>query len=710
MYTPVDNLQNLHWQMTRHVAVIVIVIGVIGCWMTVISSLLNAGTFLSLLLLTIISVIVSREGGRNIALARQVLIWSLMLWLTGLLLFNTDARWAYMIVPGVIASIVLLTHKGAIPVLVVAVVMIALAASGARDYRLGEVFLLMALAGVLSWVTVETLYTSLHWTQVSQQRVSVLLNETLKNRTEMLETLKSLEATNRVLRRTQEELKAARQRAEEAGQLKERFAANISHELRTPLNLILGFTEVMHLTPDVYGMENWSPTLRRDIYQIFRSSRHLLSMIDDILDLSRFEISGFTLNMEPTSIEALLLDSVDIGRSLFRDGRVSLEVDIAPDLPTVKLDRTRIRQVLLNLINNAHRFTDSGYVRITARCQDQEIVISVEDTGRGIPRDKIQFIFDEFYQANYSLSRKHGGAGLGLAICKRFVESHGGRISVQSAVDAGSVFTFTIPCATGATQVESDLPASIRQTEGYSVLLVVDPDPAVHQLIQRGIPGSQVVPVENVDQLAWLVSEYQPTAIVHNVVPEPSPTLPFELSEPVPVIQCSLPSRAWIERELDVFTSISKPVTVEELLKVVGEVPGACRILVIDDDRGFTQFVERALHTSDNSYSVQRAYTGEEGLLQMRAEPPDLVLLDLTMPDVSGYTILKAMRESSQLADIPVILLTATSYADEIFSRRSNRITVERTGSTSIPDLLNTIQAIAATIHPPRTTVDQTVP
>jgi signal transduction histidine kinase/CheY-like chemotaxis protein len=710
MYTPVDNLQNLHWQMTRNVAVIVIVIGVIGCWMTVISNLLNAGTFLSLLLLTIISVVVSREGGRNIPLSRNVLIWSLMLWLTSLLLFNTDARWAYMIVPGVVASIVLLTHRGAIPVLGVAVVMIALALSGARDYRLGDVFLLTVLAGLLSWVTVETLYTSLHWTQVSQQRVSVLLNETLKNRTEMLETLKSLEATNRVLRRTQEELKAARQRAEEAGQMKERFAANISHELRTPLNLILGFTEVMHLTPDVYDMEHWSPTLRRDIYQIFRSSRHLLSMIDDILDLSRFEISGFTLNMEPTSIEALLLDSVDIGRSLFRDERVRLEVDIAPDLPTVRLDRTRIRQVLLNLINNAHRFTDSGYVRITARCQDQEIVISVEDSGRGIPREKIQFIFDEFYQANYSLSRKHGGAGLGLAICKRFVESHGGQIHVQSTVDVGSVFTFTIPCLTGAAQTDAEYPASMRQTEGGWVLLVVDPDPAVHHLIQRGIPGGQVVPVENVDQLAWMVNEYHPAAIVHNVIPAPASDLPFALDEPVPVIQCSLPSRAWIERELDVCASIAKPVTAQELREVVGGIAGARRILVIDDDRGFTQFVERALATGDNGYHVQRAYTGEEGLLQMWAEPPDLVLLDLTMPDISGYTILEAMQESSQLADIPVILLTATNYADEIFAHRNNRITLERAGSTSIQELLNTIHAITSTLHAPQSADDQTAP
>src|SRR5690606_12808113 len=194
-------------------------------------------------------------------------------------------------------------------------------------------------------------------------------------------------------RRTQQELVRARNAADEARRSKERFAANISHELRTPLNLVLGFSEVMYKTPEVYGQIVWPPKLRRDISQIYRNSRHLIEMIDDILDLSRVEIAGFALNTEPTPLAPLIADVAEIAADMFRNHPARFVVEVEDDLPTLELDRTRFRQVLLNLLNNARRFTESGEVKLSARQTAQELIVEVSDTGIGVAPEKLPHIF-----------------------------------------------------------------------------------------------------------------------------------------------------------------------------------------------------------------------------------------------------------------------------------------------------------------------------
>ena len=167
----------------------------------------------------------------------------------------------------------------------------------------------------------------------------------------------------------------------------------------------------------------WPPKLYRDVSQIYRNSRHLMSMIDDILDLSHFEMTGFTLNKQPTELEPLLQESLGMVADLFRNDAVTLKAEIEPELPLLEVDRTRMRQVFLNLLNNACRFTEEGTVCLRAFRQDGEVRIQVVDTGPGIPQEQLARIFTEFYQVDYSLSRKHGGAGLGLpfaiVLCRR---------------------------------------------------------------------------------------------------------------------------------------------------------------------------------------------------------------------------------------------------------------------------------------------------
>ena len=245
-------------------------------------------------------------------------------------------------------------------------------------------------------------------------------------------------------RHLQAQLVFARQQADEARRLKERFASNISHELRTPLNIILGFAEIMHLTPEVYGDVSLPPKLQRDIYQIHRSSRHLLEMIDDVLDLSHIELSQFSLSFERTDLNLFLSETVEMVSNLFKGKPVALIINIPDELPEIEIDRTRIRQVMINLLTNAQRFTPAGNVTLTVKAHDHEVSFEIADTGVVIPEDQMSLIFEEFFQVDYSLSRAHGGAGLGLAITKRFVEAHKGQLHVVSHQGKGLLFTFDL--------------------------------------------------------------------------------------------------------------------------------------------------------------------------------------------------------------------------------------------------------------------------
>jgi signal transduction histidine kinase/CheY-like chemotaxis protein len=575
--------------------------------------------------------------------------------------------------------------------------------SGSRAYPLPELFISLALGVGLAWLIVRTFYTALEWAWTMQQRADRLLGLARDRQAELANALKSLDTANALLRRTQRELIAARKHEEEARLMKEQFAANISHELRTPLNLIMGFSEMIYLSPEVYGDLRWPSALRQDVYQIYASSHHLLEMIEDVLDLSRFEIVGFTLNREPAELEPLLRDTVGIVDDLFRGQPVRLEVEIAPDLPTLKIDRTRIRQVLLNLLNNAARFTEEGAVRVEAKRGDGEVVIAVSDTGPGIPADELPHLFQEFYQVDRSIRRRHGGAGLGLAISKQFVEAHDGRIWVESEDGVGSTFTFTLPIPgehVPLSPVKLKRPLEPAGSEMPAPILVVDSDPAVATLIDRHVEEYEVIQVEDVGGLGDALMLHHPRAVVWNVPPgngvNPDDLPPVS----VPFIECSLPSQAWVADGLAVAAVLTKPVTTERLLREVERVGGVRDVLVVDDDWGFCQLVERILAASGRPFQVRRAYDGEDGLERMRERRPDLLLLDLIMPGLDGFQVLEEMRQEPALADVPVVILTATSYAEDALAQRSGQMVIHRPDGLIPADVLRCLRAVVGVLEP----------
>jgi signal transduction histidine kinase/CheY-like chemotaxis protein len=700
---PDINLEELHGQLVSRLALLVVGGFSLLVWLTLPQEPFPVATSGLLAVMLGLGVCVRVLVSAHSTLARHLLVWGLT---AGLLVSMTLVSAPWLPFLGLMLAFIgemLVKGAGFGITALIAMLVTYLTHSGTRAYPLAELFITLAFNAVMIRLVVRTLYTGLEWAWTMQQRADNLLELARDRQGELNRALKSLDISNVLLRRTQRELIAARKQAETARLMKEQFAANISHELRTPLNIILGFSEVMCLSSEVYGDMDWPPTLRQDIYQIYTSSSHLLDLIDDVLDLSRFEMVGFALKKEPASLESLLRDAVGIVANLSRGRSTHLEVDIAPDLPTLEVDRTRIRQVLLNLLNNAVRFTAEGIVRLEAKRGEGEVVINVSDTGPGIPADQIPHLFQEFFQVDRSLHCEHEGTGLGLAISKHFVEAHDGRIWVESEEGVGSTFTFTLPIPgehTPFSRLRVDRPLEPAAPETFPPVLVVDPDPTVAALVDHHIEGYEVVHVKEVDRLMETVALYHPQTVICNVLPGERCEYQDLLSASVPLIECSLPSHAWLANDLSVAACLNKPVTIERLLQEVESRDGIGDILIVDDDRGFCRLVERMLKASDSTFSVRKAYDGEESLRALRARRPDLLLLDLIMPGVDGFQVLEEMRREPELADVPVVLLTATSYAEDALARRRGKVVISRSDGLSPVEALRCLQATIDVLEP----------
>jgi signal transduction histidine kinase len=661
---PEVNLEELRNQLTKRLAVTLIAASIFLIWLRLLLWAVRPRYFPSvefslMAILLGLAIGVWMQASVRPILARRLLLWGLTIELLVVMWLFPEPWLPFLGLALILVGALLVSGGGWLTASAVAVLAGWLAGSGVRSYPLLQLLITLGFGATLAWLVARTFYTALGWAWTMQQRADYLLELARDRQAELSRALKSLKNSNTMLCRMQRELIIARRHAEEARLLKEQFAANISHELRTPLSLILGFSEVMCLSSEVYGEMEWSPALRQDVYQIYRNSRHLLEMIDDVLDLSRLEMVGFTLNKEPTSLEPLLRDTAEIVVHLFRNRSVSLEVEVEPNLPLLEIDVTRIRQVLLNLLNNAARFTEQGRVRVEASRIDGDVMISVSDTGPGIPADKLPFVFDEFYQVDLSLHRQHGGAGLGLAISKHFVEAHDGRIWVESQEGAGSTFTFTLPMPEHRIPVSRPYITSRVEpswANGPSPILFVDPDPETVDMVQRHLGGREVVHVQNANRLTEAVMLHHPQAVVYNLAPGERAKVDGVLSASVPFVECSLPSRAWAKDHLSVIGYLNKPIVAEHLLREIEQVGDVQDVLVVDDERGFCQLVERILKSSDFSLKLRQVYSGEKGLQAMRERRPDLVLLDLIMPGVDGFQVLEAMQRDPELADVPVVL------------------------------------------------------
>src|SRR5258708_4178955 len=311
------------------------------------------------------------------------------------------------------------------------------------------------------------------------------MQEARQHRAELMRLTRALQEARQDLERANGQLVYARNVAEEARRFKAQFAANVSHELRTPINLIVGFSELMVQSPG--GYRTPLPSVYwTDMNTIYRSAKHLQSLINDVLDVSQIEAGQMAVLKEEMNPKQVITEAANLARDLIESRGLGFSVVVSDDLPTVWLDRIRIRQVLLNLLSNAARFTDQGGITLSANAEGEHLKIAVADTGIGIHESDLDRVFEEFHQLEASLSRRVGGSGLGLTLSKQFVELHGGRIRVESVPGQGSTFTIRLPLVQSpALQHPQFSRESAQRGDEKPSFLILDDDPAIRQLFER---------------------------------------------------------------------------------------------------------------------------------------------------------------------------------------------------------------------------------
>ncbi len=532
--------------------------------------------------------------------------------------------------------------------------------------------LFIGVISITSWLSTRNLYTALEWVWNGYE--TARRNERLarEGQAELRRTLKALDEATYRLERANYMLAIARDQAEEARRLKQQFAQTISHELRTPLNLVISFAELMLRSPEYYG-EPLPPKYARDLGIIYRNAQHLLSLINDVLDLARIEAVQMDLVFEETDLYTLMQDSINTVRSLVESRGLALQVDISPDLPRIKIDPKRVRQVLFNLLSNAVRFTEQGSITVRVTRKDDEILFAVSDTGIGIAEKDKGRIFEEFQQAEGGTSRPYGGAGLGLAISKRFVELHKGRIWVESQVGQGSTFYFALPIHQDLAleeQIVPSIPQSSSPRAETPILLAITPNEMAANLLNQYMHGCRTVVVKDVEQAKQAASKLLPQAVVVDTAEKPIETdvleqLAYDLGlQNIPFLAAPLSAE---RSEQPPLTNgyLLKPISRENLLDILRRFGASVeKILVVDDDRDFVRLMERLLDSPVRRYQILCAYGGFEGLEMIRRHKPDLVFLDIRLPDLDGYQVLELLRADRVSSNPFVVLVSAQDQVD----------------------------------------------
>ena len=489
----------------------------------------------------------------------------------------------------------------------------------------------------------------------------------------------------------------------EASKLKSQFLANMSHELRTPLNAIIGLTEMLHEDArDLKRAEELEPLER-----VLRAAHHLLELINDILDLSKIEAGRMDMHVETFAI-APLVDEViaTIGPAAAKSGN-EIIVHCPQDIGEMHADQTRIRQALLNLVSNANKFTEHGSVtvdvaRVTSK-GSEEITMAVRDTGIGMSAEQLSRLFQEFVQADPSTTRKYGGTGLGLAISRRFCQMMGGEITVESQLGKGSTFTIRLPA-----HIEAAQPAALlrrvrperrtMQPVKGSLILVIDDDQTVCEVMARYLEreGFVVRTATGGRQGLQLARELHPAAITLDInMPDLDgwTVLAALKGDPqladIPVVLVTIEDNRSRGYSLGATEYMTKPIDRERLVSLLQDIssPIARKVLLVDDDEIMRESVRRVLE--QEKWQVEGASNGRFALQNLADSCPDVIVLDLLMPEMDGFEFLVEMRQRPEWRDIPVLVLTAKDLSVEDQKRLNGYVEqVMRKSACELSELL----------------------